>query len=85
MEPDEELSMIEVYEEDLEAINATLTSVYSFALSYDLFNQYKNLSNKVQYSPLTKQVKAMQVLVQSYLDDAEAAREAESNGSAEEA
>lgn len=71
--PDEEvLKPIEVYEEDLEALYSTLGSVYHFCLSYDLFNQYKNLSNSVQVSPLTKQVKQMQNRVKGYLDDAEA-------------
>lgn len=66
------LKPIEVYEEDLEAIYSTLSSMYHFCLSYDLFNQYKNLSNTVQISPLTKQVKQMQNRVKGYLDDAAA-------------
>lgn len=73
----EVLEPIEVYSEDLEKILNTLTSVYHFCLSYDLFNQYKNLSNGVQISPLTKQVKAMQARVKGYLDDAAADKEAE--------
>lgn len=66
----EVLQPIEIYSEDLEQIYSTLSSVYHFCLSYDLFNQYKNLSNGVQISPLTKQVKAMQARVKGYLDDA---------------
>ena len=64
------LKPIEVYEEDLTVIHDTLASVYHFALSYDLFNQYKNLSNNVQLSPLTKQIRQVQTRVKSILDDA---------------
>lgn len=76
------LKPIEVYEEDLEALYSTLGSMYHFCLSYDLFNQYKNLSNTVQVSPLTKQVKQMQNRVKGYLDDAAAVEE---DGTPEEA
>ena len=80
---DDVLKPIEVYEEDLEAMYSTLASVYHFCLSYDLFNQYKNLSNSVQLSPLTKQVKQMQNRVKGYLDDAAADRAAEDGQAAE--
>lgn len=68
----EEEVAIEIYEEDLTVIHDTLASVYHFSLSYDLFNQYKNLSNSVQLSPLTKQVKTVMTRVQGILDDAAA-------------
>lgn len=74
-EVDDVLKPIEVYEEDLEAIFNTLGSVYHFCLSNDLFNQYKNLSNTVQLSPLTRQIKQVQNRVKGYLDDAQQERE----------
>lgn len=60
---------IEVYEEDLTVIHDTLASVYHFCLSYDLFNQYKNLSDGVQLSPLTKQIRRVQTRVAGILED----------------
>lgn len=71
----EELEVIEpigVYEQDLEDLLMTLNTIYHFCLSQDLSNQYKNLANNVQLSPLTKQVKKMATRVQGYLDDAKA-------------
>ena len=65
---------ISIYEEDAEVILTTLNSVYHYCLSYDLFNQYKNLSNSVQRSPLTKQVERCRNRMQSILDEHEMAR-----------
>jgi len=65
-ESDKEIS---IYEEDAEVILACLNSVYHFSLSNDLFNQYKNLSNSVQLSPLTKQIQRTRNRVQSILDE----------------
>lgn len=67
---------IVVYEEDMETILTTLNSVYHFSLSYDLFNQYKNLSNAVQLSPLTKSIQRVRNRVQSILDEHEASKDA---------
>jgi hypothetical protein len=66
---DEVLKPIEVYEEDLETVLNVLNSVYHFCLSNDLFNQYKNLSNTVQLSPLTKEVRKASNRVKGLLDD----------------
>lgn len=71
---EEEVGIV-IYEEDLTVIYDTLASVYHFSLSYDLFNQYKNLSNSVQLSPLTKQIKTVMSRVQGVLDDAAAQEE----------
>lgn len=58
------------YPQDLEDIHNALSSVYHFCLSQDLANQYKNLSNKVQLSPLTKEVKRMQDRILLIIEDA---------------
>lgn len=71
-EVDEVLKPVEIYEEDLEVLFDTLSAVYHFCLSQDLANQYKNLANKVQLSPLTRQVKLSQDRLKGYLDDARA-------------
>lgn len=81
-EYDKEITM---YEEDVEAILATLDSVYHYCLSFDLFNQYKNLSNSVQLSPLTKNIRRVRNRVQSILDEHEqAAKEDAVDGDIEE-
>jgi cell fate (sporulation/competence/biofilm development) regulator YlbF (YheA/YmcA/DUF963 family) len=68
-----------VYEPDLVQLQETLSTVYHFCISYDLFNQYKNLSNTVTPSPLTKQVKRMQNRIASYLEDTEDVEETKAN------
>ena len=73
---DDTITPIEVYEEDLTVIHDTLASVYHFCLSYDLFNQYKNLSNNVQLSPLTRQIRQVQNRVKNILEDAHSEEEA---------
>jgi hypothetical protein len=70
----DELKPIEVYEQDLEDLLATLNAVYHFTLSYDLFTQYQKLSTSVNPSPLTKRVQQMSNRVKGYLDDAEQER-----------
>lgn len=45
---------IPVTYEDLEGVHRTLSTLHSFCLSQDLVNQYKNVSNRLQASPLTK-------------------------------
>jgi len=65
---------IVIYEEDAEVILTTLNSMYHYCLSYDLFNQYKSLSNNVQMSPLTKQVNRVRNRMQSIIDEHEMAR-----------
>lgn len=62
---------IQVYEPDLEQMHETLSTVYHFCISYDLFNQYKNLSNSVTPSPLTKAIARMRNRVKGYLDELE--------------
>lgn len=66
---DESLKQVDIYEDDLERVLETLQTVYRWAISYDIFNQYKNLSAHVQPSPLTKQVDRTRLRVQSILDD----------------
>jgi hypothetical protein len=46
-EIEDNVRVVKVYEPDLEALQETLNTVYHFCISYDLFNQYKNLSNSV--------------------------------------
>lgn len=65
---------IVMYEEDVEVLLSTLNSVYHFSLSYDLFNQYKNLSNSVQLSPLTKAIQRARNRLQSILDEHDEAK-----------
>ena len=65
----EALKQVEIYEADLEDVLETLQTVYHFAVSYDIFNQYKNLSPQLQPSPLTKQIDRARVRVQGILDD----------------
>jgi hypothetical protein len=67
----DKVKAVTVYEPDLEQMHETLSTVYHFCLSYDLFNQYKNLSNSVTPSPLTKQVGKMRNRVKGYLDELE--------------
>jgi cell fate (sporulation/competence/biofilm development) regulator YlbF (YheA/YmcA/DUF963 family) len=69
VEIEDNVRVHKVYEPDLVQLQETLNTVYHFCISYDLFNQYKNLSNTVTPSPLTKQVRRMQNRLQSYLDD----------------
>ena len=69
---DEVIKPVEVYEQDLEDLVMTLNTIYHFCLSQDLANQYKNLSNSVQLSPLTKQVRKMINRFDGYLKDAQA-------------
>lgn len=68
-ETEDNVRVVKVYEPDLEALQETLNTVYHFCISYDLFNQYKNLSNSVVASPLTKQVARMRNKFQSYLEE----------------
>lgn len=76
---------ITIYEEDAEIILSTLNSVYHYCLSYDLFNQYKNLSNAVQLSPLTKSIQRARNRMQSILEEHEAAKDSNSvDGNAED-
>lgn len=60
---------VEIYEDDLEEMLEVLQTVYRFCVSYDIFNQYKNLSANVSQSPLTKKVNATATLLQSILDE----------------
>lgn len=60
---------VEIYEDDLEEVLEVLQTMYRFCVSYDIFNQYKNLSANVSQSPLTKKVNATATLLQSILDD----------------
>lgn len=71
VEIEDNVKVVKVYEPDLVQFNETLNTVYHFCISYDLFNQYKNLSNTVQPSPLTKQVKRMQNRLASYMEELE--------------
>lgn len=52
-------SEIPIPEDLLLRLIGTLENVYSYSLSYDLFNQYKNLSSKVQKSPMTRDVELL--------------------------
>lgn len=70
-EVQDNVRVLKVYEPDLVQLQETLATVYHFCVSYDLFNQYKNLSNSVQLSPLTKQVKRMQTRIGNILEDAD--------------
>lgn len=63
-EPDVEIPV--VYE-DLESIHRTLDTLYSFCLSQDLSNQYKNVSNRLQASPLTKHAEQARDRVFGYM------------------
>jgi hypothetical protein len=76
---EEALKQVEIYEADLEDVLATLQTVYRFSISYDIFNQYKNLSNSVQPSPLSKAVDRTRLRVQSILDDHYAAQRQDSD------
>jgi hypothetical protein len=69
IDPLEPIQAVEIYEPDLEDVLTTLNTVYHYCISYDLFNQYKNLSNTVQASPLTKQVDRTRRRIQGILDD----------------
>ncbi len=60
---------VEIYENDLEEVLEVLNTVYRFCVSYDIFNQYKNLSANVSQSPLTKKVNATSILLQGILDE----------------
>lgn len=71
MPTEDNVRVAKVYEPDLEQLHETLSTVYHFCISYDLFNQYKNLSNTVTPSPLTKQVGKMRNRVKTYLEDLE--------------
>jgi hypothetical protein len=75
---------ISIYEEDAETIIACLNSVYHYCLSYDLFTQYRSLSNNVQRAPITKQVERVRNRVQSILDEHEASKATTVEGDAEE-
>lgn len=66
---DESLKRVDIYEDDLEVVLETLQTVYRWAISYDIFNQYKNMSAAVQPSPLTKQIDRARIRVQGILDD----------------
>ncbi len=74
-ETTEALKQVEIYEADLEDVLDTLQTVYRFALTYDIFNQYKNLNPQVQPSPLTKQIDRARKRVQGILDDHYASKE----------
>lgn len=60
---------VEIYEDDLEEILEVLNTTYRFCVSYDIFNQYKNLSPNVQQSPLSKRINATIALLQGMLDE----------------
>lgn len=66
---EDNVKVIKVYEPDLVQFQETLNTVYHFCISYDLFNQYKNLSNTLEASPLTRQVKRMQNRLDSYMEE----------------
>jgi methyl coenzyme M reductase subunit C-like uncharacterized protein (methanogenesis marker protein 7) len=65
----EALKQVEIYEADLEEVLTTLQTAYRWAITWDIFNQYKNLSTTVAPSPLTKQIDRCRVRLQSILDD----------------
>lgn len=70
-EVEDNVKVVRIYEPDIVAFEETLNTVYHFLISNDLVNQYKNLSNTVQLSPLTKQVKRMQNRLASYMEELE--------------
>lgn len=58
---------IPVTYEDLESIHRTLSTLHSFCLSQDLSNQYKNVSNRLQSSPLTRHAEQARDRVFGYM------------------
>lgn len=60
---------VTVYEEDLDVVLDTLTTVYHFCVTQDLTRQYASLRNQVDLSPLTRAVDAQRRKLKGILDD----------------
>lgn len=58
---------IVVLKEDLEELKSTLETLYNFSLAQDLSNQYKNMSNRLIESKITKYAAAGVAKVDHYL------------------
>lgn len=55
--------------DDLEAIRAALNSAHMCAMAEDLASQYRKLSNRQQYSPLTRVLGKSLAMVEGYIND----------------
>lgn len=69
MTDEQPLPSLNVLVSDLEVIRAALNSAYHKTLAEDLAEQYRKLSNRQQYSALTKSLEGTLALVEGYLSD----------------
>lgn len=65
----ESIPSADIYQEDLEYILETLTTVYHFSMTYDLQQGYVNMHKAPKQSPLTQRIAKCRRRVQSILDD----------------
>jgi stage III sporulation protein SpoIIIAA len=59
----------DIYQEDLEYILETLTTVYHFSLTHDLQNGYMMMQKSPKQSPLTQRIAKCRRRVESILED----------------
>lgn len=67
--PDEKLEEIAVLRTDLEKLRESLGTLYHYALTHDLADQYKNLDNEVRLSPITTTAREARDRINGYLKD----------------
>lgn len=57
----------EVLVEDLQAVAAALNAAHMSSMAEDLVAQYRKLSNRQQYSPITRILERSLTLVETYI------------------
>lgn len=55
--------------EDLEVIRAALNSAHMCSMANDLADQYRKLSNRQQYSAMTKALEGSLLTVEAYINE----------------
>lgn len=59
---------VQVQLDDLEVVRAALNSAHMFSMATDLAEQYRKLSNRQQYSAMTKALEGSLAKVEAYIE-----------------